>query len=275
MAARPTHPTAPARLLADGISVAFDEATVLDDVTLEVPPRQVVGVIGSNGAGKTTLLDVICGSTTPRSGQVLYDGAPLRADPRRLHLSGLARTHQRPELPGDESVVDYTLGGADAPAPQTGFGALLRAIPRRRAAEAGRPTGPDADREFQAHAVQLLRELGLASVAATPLDAISQVDRARVSIARATIVMPRLLLLDEPGGGLGPDERAAIAALIRSYATRPGRDCSVVVVDHHFDLIAAACDTVVVLDRGRVIARGTPDEVGRDEATLAAYLAVD
>ncbi|MDO9352544.1 MAG: ATP-binding cassette domain-containing protein [Solirubrobacteraceae bacterium] len=272
----PAHSTsegpAVARLATEGVTVSFGATTALDDVAIAVAPKQVIGVIGTNGAGKTTLLDVICGVTEADGGRVLLDGEPLHADPRRLDRSGIARTQQRPELPGDQTVVEYTLGGADAPAPRTGIGALWRALPRGRRADPIGPGSREADGEFNAHAVQLLRELGLASSAASPIDTLSHADRARLAIARATILPPHLLLLDEPGGGLGPEERRELAALIRSYATRPGRDCSVIVVDHHFDLIAAACDTVVVLDAGRVIARGTPDEIRRDEATLAAYL---
>lgn len=95
--------------------------------------------------------------------------------------------------------------------------------------------------------------------------------RARVAVARAAVTNPRLLLLDEPAAGLDPDEREELAARLRTLATQPGRDCAVVIVEHHFDVVARACDAVVVLEAGRVVASGTPDEVRADPRARELY----
>lgn len=262
----PDFASAPgARLRASGITVTFGTLTALDAVTVEVQPRQVLGVIGPNGAGKTTLLDVIAGATTPDAGELLMDGEPLVVTPATIGAVGIARTVQGHELPPGRALLDYVLDGAEPPRERTGLGALLNAISRLGR---GREGDPEADQ----HAVQVLRELGLAPFLDEPLEALSHAVRARAAIAHATVVFPRLLLLDEPAAGLGADERRELATLIRSLAIRPGRDNAVVLVDHHFDLISQACDTVVVLDRGRVVAQGTPDELASDGAVAEAYL---
>lgn len=243
------------------MTVAFGALTALDAVDLEVRPGEIVGVIGPNGAGKTTLLDVVAGVTRPVAGTLQLDGTPLDPAPHKLSRLGIARTVQGLGLDETEPVAELVLDGAES-APRTGFGAALRALPRR----------DRGNRDAREHALLLLRELGLTSVTAEAFSAVPYGLKVRVALARALMSSPRLLLLDELAAGLGADEMRALGDVLRAVVDRPGRDCAILLVDHQIPLIAQACDTVLVLDEGRIVARGTPDDLAADPAVASAYL---
>ncbi len=249
-----------ARLRAEGITVERGGHTLLDSVSLAVQPGQVVGLIGHNGSGKTTLLNAICGAPASPHGRVFFDGAVLRATPKRLAGLGIAHVPQGPAPIEGSTVVDHVLAGTSRPA-RTGFAAARRALANSR----------EDDAALHDHAVRLLKELGLARSAGADPTALPYALRQRVALARALITSPRLLLLDEPAAGLGRDESEELGRLIRALVTRPGRDCAVLLVEHHVSMVMQTCDAVVVLERGRVIARGTPDEIRHDPAVIEAY----
>ncbi|MET8281587.1 ATP-binding cassette domain-containing protein [Micromonospora sp. NPDC005174] len=243
------------------IGVRFGGLTALDDVSLRVPPNRVVGVIGPNGAGKTTLFNVICGFVPPHTGSLTLDGRPLRPRPHRLTRLGIARTLQGTGLFAGLSVVENVMTGASHTA-RAGFGAALLGLPRS-----------DRDEHrLRRHALDILDGLGIAEHAGAAPGTLPFAVRQRVALARALAARPRLLLLDEPAGGLGADDIADLAELVRQLPRRDTDPCAVLLVEHHMDLVMAVCDEIVVLDFGRVIATGTPAEIRDDAAVTEAYL---
>ncbi len=243
-----------------GVTVRFGGLTALDEVSLTVAPCQVAGVIGPNGAGKTTLLNVLCGFVRPQAGSISFDGRPLgRLRPHRLAGLGIARTLQGVALFSRLSVLENVMTGATCRA-RAGFTSALFGLRRSDTDEAA----------LSEHALEALRDVGAADLADRMPDQLSYGMRKRVALARALAAGPRLLLLDEPASGLSEAELAELGELIRGLATR----ASVVVIEHHMDLMMSVCDTLVVLDFGKVIASGTPDQVRSNDAVTAAYLGV-
>jgi branched-chain amino acid transport system ATP-binding protein len=250
--------TTTARLELTGISVAFGGVAALSDVSLTVAPGQVHGLIGPNGAGKTTLFNVGCGLVRPTAGTITWRDRELRRlRPDQLAGLGIARTLQGVGLFAGLTVLENVMIGAHRHA-RAGFLSAVLALPR-------------SDRDER-----VLRERATAALAA--LDADGFVDRypgslpypvqKRVALARALVAEPELLLLDEPASGLSEEEMHELGDLIRTLSG----GMSVLLVEHHMDLVMSVCDRVTVLDSGRVIASGTTAEIQADPAVTAAYL---
>ena len=239
------------------VTVRFGGLTALNAVSLAVPPRHVMGVIGPNGAGKTTLLNVLCGFTRPDDGQVLFGGRQHNIKPHRLAALGVARTLQGVGLYGGLSALENVMVGATCRA-SAGFWSALLALPR-----AGRD-----ERQLREAARQALERTGAADVADARPGELSYGMRKRVALARALVAKPSLILLDEPASGLDESELAELGALIRDLAY----EGSLVVIEHHVDLMMSVCDSITVLDFGKVIAAGTPQQVRDNPAVTAAYL---
>jgi len=244
-----------------GISVRFGGLVALSDVSLEVAPNQVLGVIGPNGAGKTTLFNVACGFVQPDTGLMLWRGKELtRLRPHQLAGLGISRSLQDLGLFDHMTVLENVMVGANRHA-RTGFWSTLFALPGHTREE----------RTLTERAMTALEELGVAGVATRMPGSLPYPVRKRVALARALASEPDLVLLDEPASGLGGDEMAEIGELIRGLTDR----MSVMLVEHHMDLVMSVCDDIVVLDFGKVIARGGPDHVREHPAVLAAYLGED
>ena len=225
----------------------FGGIVALDDVSVDVQDGQIAGLIGPNGAGKTTVFNVITRVYRPDAGQVVFDGQSLlRTPPHKVVKRGIARTFQNVELFPAMSVLDNVLVGTHASA-----GWLGERRARRRAAEA-------------------LDEVGAADVVRRPAAGLPFGTLKRVELARALAAEPRLLLLDEPAGGLNHEEVGALGELIRRI--RKDHDLTVLVVEHHMGLVMSISDQVHVLDFGKTIAAGTPQEVQRNPAVIEAYL---
>jgi branched-chain amino acid transport system ATP-binding protein len=241
-----------------GVSVRFGGLTALDDVSLTAAGRQVTGIIGPNGAGKTTLLNVLCGFVRPQSGTISFGGRPLaRLRPHRLAGDGIARTLQGTGLFAGLTVLENVMTGA-ASQRRAGFWSAMFGLPRSDRDE----------RRLRERARQALDRLGIADLADDLPSALAHGPRKRVAMARALVSEPRLLLLDEPASGLNEAELPGLGELISELAA----DASVVVIEHRMDLVMSVCQQIHVLDFGKVIASGTPQEVQADPAVTAAYL---
>jgi len=252
------HRTEHAAFTMSDIEVRFGGITALSGVGLEVAPHQVLGVIGPNGAGKTTLFNVACGFVQPNTGRLTWQGSELtRLRPHQLAGLGIGRTLQGLGLFDRMPVLENVMVGADRHA-KAGFFSGLFALPRSTREE----------RALRDKAMSVLADLGVAEYAGRLPTSLPYAIRKRVALARALVTDPELLLLDEPASGLSNDEMAELGELIRGLTDR----MSVMLVEHHMDLVMSVCDRIVVLDFGKVIARGGPDEIRNDPAVLAAYL---
>ncbi|WP_419999223.1 ABC transporter ATP-binding protein [Streptomyces boninensis] len=243
-------PAAPAPVLtATDIEVRFGGVTALNRVSVSAAPGEIVGLIGPNGAGKTTLFDALSGLRRPDAGRVLLGGDDVtRRAPVWRARRGLRRTFQRQQLFGQLTVADNLLVA------QEWHGGHLAATRARRAAR--------ADEVLARTGLEPLRDRYAGTL---------PVGQARmVELARALADPPSVLLLDEPASGMTKPERARLAGVVRETAA--GGDCAVVVVEHDVGFVMELCSRVVVLDLGRVLAEGTPQEIRENPAVRAAYL---
>src|SRR3954453_5997622 len=254
----PRAAPAMAALEIESLSVRFAGLTALDDVSLAVTPGEVLGVIGPNGAGKTTLFNAICGFVRPDSGSISWRGESLRGGrPDRLTRLGIARTAQAVRLFPHLTALENVMVGGDH-LHRAGVGSSLL----------GLPASDRAERELRQAASAALERAAVAEVAERRADSLPYPVQKRVALARALVAKPELLLLDEPASGLGEDEMGELGELTRRLSGR----MSVLLVEHHMDLVMRVCDRITVLDSGRLIAAGTPAEVQADPAVTEAYL---
>jgi branched-chain amino acid transport system ATP-binding protein len=243
------------------VTVQFGGLTALDGVSLTARPGQITGIIGPNGAGKTTLLNTACGFVKPNSGTVSFDGRVLNGlRTHRLAALGIARTLQGVGLFPGLTVAENVMVGA-TPSAKAGIWSALFGLPRSDRDE----------RRLREQAMGALERLGVADVADQTPDTLPYGLRKRVALARALAARPRLVLLDEPASGLPENELPELGELIREMATEAG----VVVIEHRMDLVMSVCDTIFVLDFGKLIASGSPAQVQADPAVTAAYLGAE
>jgi branched-chain amino acid transport system ATP-binding protein len=249
------------RLELTGITVAFGGVTALADVSLAVEPGQVHGLIGPNGAGKTTLFNVACGLVRPTAGRIVWRGSELhRLRPNKLTRLGIARTLQGVGLFPGLTVLENVMIGAHRHA-RAGFLSALFAL----------PTADRDERRLRERAMAALDELEADDVAGRYPGSLPYPVQKRVALARALVADPELLLLDEPASGLSEEEMHDLGSLIKDLSDR----MSVLLVEHHMDLVMRVCDRITVLDSGRLISAGTPAEVQADPAVTEAYLGDD
>jgi branched-chain amino acid transport system ATP-binding protein len=244
----------------EDLSISFGGLAALRGLSFEVRDREIFALIGPNGAGKSTVFNVITGLSRPSQGRVTFGGEDLLAlAPHRIARHGVARTFQNTEVFRQLTALDNVLIGRHAHL-RTGVirGALGLPAARREEARA----------RDSAHA--LLARFGLDGVAAIEAGSLPLGAQKRLEIARALASEPRLLLLDEPAGGLNPTETQTLMAIIRRLRDESG--LTIVVVEHDMELVMGISDRVAVLDHGRKIAEGEPREIVADAAVVEAYL---
>jgi branched-chain amino acid transport system ATP-binding protein len=247
-------------LAVEDVAVAFGGLAALSGVSFTVREGEIFGLIGPNGAGKTTVFNVLSGLYRPDAGRVTFAGADLaRLSPHRIARAGIGRTFQNTEVFRALSALDNVLVGAH----QRLHGGLL-------AAAIGSAAVRREEASARAQARALLECVGLGDVAEVAAASLPLGSQKRLELARALAGTPRLLLLDEPAGGLNPTETRTLMDLIRRL--RDELSLTLMVVEHNMDLVMGLCDRVAVLHYGRKIAEGTPREVAADPAVIEAYL---
>ena len=248
-----------ARLVVEGVSKRFGGVTALSDARLVVEPGTVHGIVGPNGSGKTTLLNLISGYYTSDGGSIHIDGGVLdKPDASAIARMGVRRTFQTPKLIPELSVIENVMLGAYSTEKSSLFAVGLELPSARREAA-----------ERHTEAMEYLRFVGLHLRANDLASEIPHGQQRLAEIARALVGRPRLLLLDEPAAGLSMTELEGLEKLIHAIATL---GTTVVIVEHHLELVSNLCPSVSVLEGGRILVEGSPKDVFADPRVMSAYM---
>jgi len=241
------------------VSKSFGGLRAVDEVDFAVTAGSVTGIIGPNGAGKTTFFNLVSRALPATSGRVVFDGEDVTAlQAHQVARRGLARTFQATTLFSDASALENVLVGYRQRTASGLFDAMLRT--GRLARE---------EREAQAAAHDALAAADLAAAAGRPAGSLTQEQQKRLAIAVALVSRPKMLLLDEPFAGINANQTRGLIAFIESIAAG---GVTILLIEHQMQVVMQLCRRIMVLDYGRKIAEGTPDEIKRDPAVLDAYL---
>ncbi|WID96948.1 branched-chain amino acid ABC transporter ATP-binding protein/permease [Bosea vestrisii] len=249
-------------LIVKDLYKAYGGIVPVRNVSFAITAGKVHALIGPNGAGKTTLLNLLSGHVAPDGGSIRFEGRETAGLPaHRIASLGIARTFQNLKLFGELSALDNVLLGAHRHV-ETGFVASLLGLPSSRRAEA----------TARADALALLADLGLGERAHEPAKSLPYGLQRRLEIARALASRPKLLLLDEPAAGLNPQETHELGEVIRRIQQA---GVTVLLIEHHMDLVMGISQHVLVLDYGALIAEGRPEAIRRNPKVVTAYLGAD
>ena len=271
-------------LRVENVTMQFGGVVAVDDLSMEVNEGEIVALIGPNGAGKTTAFNVITGVYAPTNGQVLFDGkkvvenhphgkmrrqykgkhlgdykSVLEPTPDKLTRMGMARTFQNIRLWKSMTVFENVLTAMHVRRTSNVFSATFRGNRKEEAAQ-------------RAKALELLKAVGLDDVKDELATALPYGKQRRLEIARALATDPKLLLLDEPAAGMNPQETLELAEFIREIREKFHK--TILLIEHHMDLVMGIADRIYVLDFGELIAQGTPEEIQNNARVIDAYLGV-
>jgi branched-chain amino acid transport system ATP-binding protein len=247
-------------LYADHITIHFGGLVAVNDVSFGIPRRSIVSLIGPNGAGKTTLFNILTGLYQPSEGTVSLDGRDLTGlKPERRAAMGMARTFQNIRLFNLMTVEENIMVAMHTHLRSGVFSTVLRLPGQRREEQAAR----DAARE-------LIHYVGIDRAEGELARNLSYGDQRRLEIARALALRPKVLLLDEPTAGMNPHESAQFNDFV--HRVRDDYDLSVLLIEHDMSVIMKISERITVLDHGRVIAEGTPEQIRSDQTVIVAYL---
>jgi len=243
-----------------GVTKSFGGLRAVSDVSFRVPAGSIFGLIGPNGAGKTTVFNLITGVYKPDEGEITFDGQDLRPlKPAAIARHGVARTFQNIRLFGQLTVLENVLVACENRRRAGLFSALIRSSAFFR----------DED-EMRRRALELLAIFELDAMADETSTSLSYGNQRRLEIARAMMLEPKLLLLDEPAAGMNYGEAEGLKEQIRWL--REEFEITVVLVEHNMQVVMGVCEEIHVIDHGETIAHGTPEEIRKHPKVLAAYL---
>lgn len=246
-------------LYIDSLRKAFGGLIAVAEVSFEVPVGAIIGLIGPNGAGKTTVFNLITGNYTPDAGRIVFDGQDIAGKPtHKIVEMGIARTFQNIRLFQDMSALENVLAGCHCRMRSGLFASMFHTPAQRKEEKAAIES-----------AMRNLAFVGLEEQWQVKAKNLSYGNQRLLEIARALATKPRLLILDEPAGGMNDRETADLIKLIRAVQNK---GISILLIEHDMNLVMKICDHLVVLEYGAVIADGKPAEIKQNQAVIEAYL---